>query len=551
MANPILDLLELSPDGIVTLGEKVSLLVDAEQFFEPDVTVAFRAFFTDDAGADKEITFRETLVAEPVQPTPPGATLKRSRIAWPANLGKGKNKDAERHSCTVIFTVNGVGVDGRRIVAKSLNKIIIRPILITKDPRLTRIMVHEFSKPKTNPDPADDDPFEFDPAPLQAHIDGMSPEQKKLLLNTKVAKPAGRLVVLITLYAKKPELRMRADFSGDTACARPNATFSVFHCQGPEKDVTLVCHTEHFLLNLNFGPCNTWLHAPQSGKPASEWLKKSNTTPPKFRIGSMLPQDMCDGVIWSRIFTADGADIMPGNTMHGVINTKGCWMLFRNYNWPADKLATFDRIFRKIHRVQKSDKPTIDALAAPDVGYDVRDRDPQGQRSTSFFKFIAFDRNSAYIWFFHDVVGIKYFADSWQFLPKIRFVNEFRTHGKIFASTFPRSKIDDAPKFNTPEEGTLAYHDNVQRRADDAEAARKLSPADRRNFKPFVVDDTLWGQNALGFKAADGFIPQRNGLFANLPKADAERFTWADLYVYKEDNVDIVRLTANYAEPGD
>jgi hypothetical protein len=532
MANTILDFLELSPDGVVVLKEQLSLLVDAEQFFEGDVTVTFRGFFTDDAGADQEITFSEALKAvnAPARGT---ANLKTSRIAWVANLGKGANPDAERHACTVIFTVSGVGVDGRRVTAQSGDKIIVRPIGITTDPRLTRIMVHEFSRAKAAPAAGDDDPFEFDPAPVQAYVDSLAPQQKKLLLNLKPAKPEGRLVVLITLCKQKP-LRMCADFGPGNGSAHPNATFSVFHCQGPDKDVTLVCHTEHFLLNLTNGRTNTWIHTAQKGKAASVWLKKSNPAPPEFKIGSMLPQGMCDGVIWSRVFTAGGQDIMLGNTMHGFINTIGCWMLFRNYNWPVDKAARFDRIYRKLLRIDNSGKSCIPELAKPENGYDAP-VDPTNTVSSSLAKFAAFDMNFAYHWFFHDVVGIKYISDRWRFALARR-VNDFRTHGKTFFNRFPLDKIDRSPQFNLPDEGTRAYHDSVQRQRDE---------------RGFVPDDTLWRTNALGFKASEGFLPQKNGIFANLTAADMARFTWADLYVYAEDDVDITKLTANYTEKED
>ena len=533
MAEPILDFLELSPDGVVTLGEKLSLLVEADQFFDPDVTVTFRAFFTDAAGADQEISFTESLKAVNAQPRTPGSTLKASRIDWVANLDKGKNKDAEGRSCTVIFTVTGAGQDGRRQIAQSADKIIIRPILITTDPRLTRIMIHEFARPKAAPPPGDDDPFEFDPAPMQAFLDSLAPQQKKLLLNLKVAKPEGRLVAFITICKQKP-LRMCADFGPGSGSAHPNATFSVFHCQGPEKDVTLVCHTEHFLVNLTNPRTNAWIHAPQKAKPAKEWLKKSNPAPPQFKLGSMLPQEMCDGVIWSRVFTAGGQDIMRGNTMHGIINTIGCWMLFRNYNWPVDKAVSFDRIYRKFLRIDNSGKTSKPELAKPENGYD-SPGDPAQGLSSSIAKFAAFDMNNAYLWFFHDVVGIKYMSRKWRFAID-RKVNDFRTHGKIFFNSFPLSKIDQAPKFNLPDESTFAYHDSVQRKRDDP---------------TFVPDDTLWRVNALGFKTSEGFLPQTAGIFADLRPAEVDRFTWADLYVYAEDDVDITRLSRNYTEPGD
>ena len=150
----------------------------------------------------------------------------------------------------------------------------------------------------------DPDPFEFDDAPLQAYIDRLSVQQKKLLLNRKVVS-GGRLVVFITVYRQKP-LRMCADFGPGRGSAHPNATFSVFHCTGVDGGATLVCHTEHFLVNLTNGPTNTWLHSPQRGKAAKDWLKKSNAAPPLFKIGAMFPQPFCDGVLWSRMFTAAG-----------------------------------------------------------------------------------------------------------------------------------------------------------------------------------------------------------------------------------------------------
>lgn len=537
MANAILDLFALSPDGVVAIGESLSLFVESDQAFEGPVTVTFRAFFSDTAGTDKEFTFSESLQAVPAAARTAGRT--GSSIKWLANLDKGNNKEAEGRDCTVIFTASGPGVDGRRVVAQSTDKIIVRPILITTDPRLTRIMVHEFSRSKAAPAAGDPDPFEFDPAALQAYVDALAPQQKKLLLNLAVAKPEGRLVVFITLYRQKP-LRMEADFGAGGGSVHPNATFSVFHCQGPDKGVTLVCHTEHFLMNLANGRTKTFIHAQQKGKPAREWLKRSNTAPPEFRIGSMLPQPMCDGVIWSRIFTASGQDIMLGNTMHGFINTIGCWMLFRNYNWPVDKAASFDQIYRKILRGSQRNKPAIDALARPENGYDVP-RDPADPLRASFAKFAGFDRNQAYVWFFHDVVGIKYFSDSWRFGGP-RMVHDFRTHGKIFFKSFPLERVGALPLFGLPDEGTFAYHDDVQRRRDDAKSG--ASPA-------FVPDNTLWRQNALGFKPAEGFLPQTGGIFANLTKADMDRFSWADLYLYAEDDVDITRLQNNYTEAGD
>ncbi len=548
MANAVIDVLQLSPDGIVVLQERLSLFVEAEQFFSPQVTVTFRAFFTDTGGTNRDFTFSESLVAVNAAPRTPGSTLKASRIAWVANLDKGKRKDAEGRACTVIFTVNGTDADGRRVVAQSSDKIIIRPILITQDPKLTRIMVHEFSRIKTPVDLNDNDPFQFDEAPLRAYLDSLSPQQKKMLLNRKVSAPGGRLVAFLTVYRQKP-LRMCADFGPGRGSAHPNASFSVFHCQGPDKDVTLICHTEHFLVNLTNGPTNQWLHSPQKGKAAKDWLKKSNPAAPEFKIGAMLPQTFCDGVLWSRIFTASGQDIMRGNTMHGMINTIGCWMLFRNFNWPVDKVVQFDRLYRKTFRPKFDYGALTTELARPENGYDAPD-DPANVVSSSLDKCMAFDRNSSYLWFFHDVVGVKYFSERWRF-GFSRFVTDFRVHGKIFSKTFPLSKKDASPRFGLSDEGTFAFHDSIQRQQADAAVAKTLDPAARKNLQPFVPGNSLFRKNALGFQTAEGFLPTSNGIFGNLTKAQVDRFTWTDLHVYAEDDVDITRVSTNYTEKGD
>jgi hypothetical protein len=536
MADPRPDFLPLAPDGVTVLKDKMLLYVEAEEFFIPSVRVNFKAFFTDSNGQSREITFQENLTAEPSKTRDPNSSKKACRIAWDVNLHG--DKEAMQNACTVIFTVHGEAESGRRLVALSQDKIIIRPILLTTDPKLTRIMYHEFSRPKASPPPGDEDPFEFNPHAVQAYINTLSPQQKKLLLNYKVNKPEGRLVVFVTLYAQKP-LRMCADYCDKgVKCARPNATFSVFHCLGPEKDPVLVCHTEHFLVNLFNPDTNAWVHGAQKGKPAREWLRKSNPQPPQFKIGSILPQAMCDGVIWSRIFTPEGRDIMPGNTMHGMINTIGCWMLFRNYNWPINKVEAFDHIYRHLGRaLGRSGKSRVIAALAKE-GYDAP-KDLDAGLSGSLSKFANFDRNFAYLWFFHEIVGIKYFSSQINYVVAGRDVNDFRPHSRTFSNNFHLNKVDAAPKFNLPDEEQFAYHDSVQRVKDDTKS---------KAVKKFVPDNTLWRQNVLGLQTAEGFLPQT---FGNMSKDQAERFTWADLYIYAEDNVDITKMKTNYSEPRD
>src|SRR5205823_6282988 len=118
----------------------------------------------------------------------------------------------------------------------------VMPIRVTRRPALTRIMRHEFSRP----DGADD--FEFDPGPAERFIAALSTEQRQFLINYDQERPTDRLVVFITVQPKNG-LRMPADFSPG-GLAMPYCAFTVFHCNPKTHEATLVCHTNHFLMNL-------------------------------------------------------------------------------------------------------------------------------------------------------------------------------------------------------------------------------------------------------------------------------------------------------------
>ena len=537
---------DLFEGGVTFIGEEVNLYVEAEEFFAPDVTVTFTGTHPGASGP-VTLTFIEKLTARPSTLRDPANAKgkKATRILWKVNVNKNPNfKDT-----TVIlkYTVSGKADTGSNMAAVVQERIVIGGIKITTDPKLTRIMVHEFAKPDGNT-------FVFDPAPLEAYLNTLTPEQKRTLFKHAISKPAGRLVVFITIYPKKENLRMNADYceahGAPRPPVRPNATFSVFHCFDPAKGgVVFVCHTEHFLLNLRNSlgtvkkdgtkkadPRDTWIwvHSKQDGKTPNEWLKKSNPRPIQHKIATEFPQGRNDGVLWSRVFTPKGQDIMMGNTMHGMINTVGCWMLFRNYNWPRPIHLQLDLIYRKLLRgsTAKNKEALIkDALAT--VGYDVRVK-PDSDTSNSMGKFSFFDQNFAYLWFFHEVVGVKYFSDRTTFF--FRDVNEIagvETHRKDFRKTFPIKQAGTAPTFGLPEEGTFAYHDPVHRRRTD------------KGFKP---DNSLWRDNAMGFRASQGFIPQGKER-SDLSAAEIESVSWADVYFYREDGVDVNKLTTlNYSE---
>ena len=390
---------DLFAGGITFIDEDVFLYVEAEDFFAPAVTVNFEGTHRNAQGQFFTVKFTEQLTAQHSTLRNPKIAKgkKATRVPWKVNVNKNPNfKDT-----TVIlkFTVLGKSDSGANMVAPTQDNIVIGAVQVTQDSKLTRIMLHEFAKPSGTT-------FVFDPAPLTRYLSSLTPQQKRTLFKHSIAKPSGRLVVFITIYPKK-DLRMTADYCeaapSPRRCVRPNATFSVFHCFDPQKGgATLVCHTEHFLpiLKNNLGlkrkdgtprkdPRDTWLwiHSRQDGKLPNDWLKKSNPRPIQHKIASELPQKRNDGVIWSRIFTPRGRDIMMGNTMHGMINTIGCWMLFRNYNWPDPIIKELDRVYRRVFRPNMSNLLALKDALTP-VGYDVRN--PTQQDSSSGGKFLEF-----------------------------------------------------------------------------------------------------------------------------------------------------------------
>jgi len=289
------------------------------------------------------------------------------------------------------------------------------------------------------------------------------------------------------------------------------------------------------------------------------YMQKSNEEPVLYKLGAHLPKPDPDsggsgghdGVIWSSAFRPDGKSIMPGNFIHGIVNTKGCWMLFRNYNWPKSVANGFDRVYHLWRRTD--DRPPRGRERGPEVfrGSPTTIRpleaitDPNGQKydfnnhpavppagqSSSFEKFIAFDKNFAHLWFYHEIVGIKYFSTTFFHTVKryvkdrsVRFINDRNPHGLIFENTFPLDDAKRPPPFNLPEEGTFAGYDPKDR-----------SIEDKRTFQP---DDSLWRDNALGFRTSAGFVGTLG--FEKQVRPDVlQTKSWADLFFYKEDDVDL------------
>ena len=507
---------EALPETVAVIGEKLFLLVKGAEPVSGPVTVSFQ-WKTDGPEIVTLDFWTENLVAEAADTAAnPGAV---AQIPWTVNLNGIFTMPKRPPSSIIFFSISGAAASGKPVRLDAANRLRIPGFSVTRNSRLRSIMIHEFVKA----DPAGN--FDFDEAPLQAVLDGLDVAQRKLLATHDPGPDGNRLVVFITLQ-KENTLRMHADTCQDFAQSiKPNATFSIFHCQGAGKEVSLVCHTRHFVFNM-INPTTLGLAtSPNNGQPPDKWLSRGNPKPPMFKIGAFAKANDpgtpngTDGVLWNRVFTPEGRNIMGGNTMHGMINTIGCWMLFRNFNWPKTFRGKpvedeFDRIYtREFRQATDRFKKAITSLVA--VGYD---GDPKEMGN----KFRFFDRNFAYTWLFRELMGVSYFSRK---RLGDRAANDRNTHGLVhqtdfdagFCERFIEANGDgDTPKF--------IYHDLDDRLAEEPS---------------FKIGNSLWVENALGFKAAKGFV---SDVDRNLKPAEVADLTWGDLYIYRADDLPAAKI---------
>lgn len=402
----------------------------------------------------------------------------------------------------VTFRVLGLTSGSERL------KVGASKIRLTDDPRLTRIMLHEFAREDGKGG------YEFEPARCENVIADLTPEQKRLL--TEYEPPGGkpRLVCFITLYGPSRRKLLGADF-----CSHPygswgnrvftNASFSAFRCAGKGKDVLLACHTDNMLVsplngstlnlikNLRQLPPKTELPAGVS-KLEKGGLDRRCPAPRRYLLTTGVPDGGNVDLPWSRVFTPDGTDVMPSNTIHGMINSHGCWMLFRNYNWPQAKFAEFERAFTVWRKegTYEALKGELDKIVP---GY-------------SPHKFAFIDRNYAYMWFFHELLGLRYWGESETWEPNDYEVHGFNVHPKIPASLnykpplYPDETLVDRLGYPTPE-----------------------------GKKPEEYADSLWGTNVFGDQPSRGFFRKRLGM---TPAQVLAETSWADLYFYAEPDED-------------
>lgn len=472
-------------ETIAVVGETVSLRFEADEHFAGSVDVSFSVLTLDGAPRDPgrrsafSTLFRRTIQAAPGPDAPSGR--KSSLLRWVVEL---PHRDLEERLCLIAFEASGRTARGRRLIVRSSNRLRVPGIAITQNPALHALMLHEFAQ-------RDGNSFLLDRQPLRDRLSNLTIQQRKLLATYETAAHRDRLVVFVTLEPGTHRPMFADNCSDVPTSVHANASFTVFACHGQGELVELVCHTNHFVINTINPDTGKLFRSWQASHSPDAWLSPANPNPPKFLCGSTI-SDKTDGVVWSRLFTTRGVDVMPGNSIHGILNTQGCWMLFRNYNWPV-------QIRTKLHRTYARWRAGSADLTneLPAVGHD----DP-----LSVDKFLYFDLNYAYNFFFRDLVGIEFFAGESQFY--FRYANLHNTHGLVFENSFDFANVL---------RDRFLYHDIVKRRESDPN---------------FAASDALFTNNVLGFRTCTGFIPAklwRQNISVNMVN---ER-SWSDFYFYK------------------
>lgn len=483
----------------------------------------------------------EPLEPKPGAPRPDSKHTKAVTFEWVAKVGLSTDPVLLPH--LVLFSVVTPGTGGLPPVIEASECLLLHAARLTEKPSLRRLMWHEHCKPLATPGGTPKRFSEFDETrPLEV-LKGLTPSQRALLHGYPVkkgpdGKPIPRFVTFMTLQDKSRWKPHGADFcqaAKGQAQVFSNMSMSVYRCAGPEEDVILAGHFDQCV--INFMNPKTQGHFRQLG--AALDPNKADKAP-RHAMGVATPHGDAHDVQWYRIFsvgTKGGAtDIMSGNYCHCSINTVGCWMLFRNYNWPRASYGEFVKVFKDIWRVVKDDaertKQATDALAK--LGYD--------KGNFSLGKFSYFDDNPAHIWFAHDILGIKYFRASTQpndFEPGG--LGDTSNGGKPFPS-FPGKAgyggPDQVADLFDPYKALQDWNlDRFVEPGDVEELTRDKrgetlghNDMDTSSFKADAWDQ-VWTINAFGDRVCKGYAPF---VGPTLTPQQVEERTWCDLYFFTE-----------------
>lgn len=315
----------------------------------------------------------------------------------------------------------------------SANELRVPGFAVTTRPELQEIMLHEFcAQTSINAGLQD---WSFWPEPLRRFLRTLTPQQRKWLSKYDEKK----LVVFISMRGVREDHPMYADNSPKKGAKRmqilANADFSLFRCSKRGHQVVLEVHTEYFCVNTNNGDTlgidtphfidNAYPSMDPNGR--SPWRLLLTAHPHEYCIyfGALTDSRSYSVTVQEKdkqghpVLDPDGKpktvtttvgpqqSIMTGNFIHGGINTVGCWMLFRNYNWPWNRRAEFLSIYVNDFRPLDPWEPIVKRKLRS-LGYDVMGE--ADDWSSSSRKFVAYDQNYAYAFFCNRVLGVDFYS---------------------------------------------------------------------------------------------------------------------------------------------
>jgi len=303
--------------------------------------------------------------------------------------------------------------------------------------------------------------------------------------------------------------------SGPRKSVVSNADFSVFSCQKKGHKVFLDLHTEYFCFNVNNTASGA--NTPKFLNAIYNSLPPTNKHPRKLWLTAEAHEHVIYMTVRNGHYAFDeegtkievGDSVMGGNYIHGIINTAGCWMLLRNYNWPACKRDDFLSIY--IHDWRDGGATEDEMVAKLSVRQYNRASDDL-QRSSSFRKWLRWDKNYAYNFFFNRLVGVDFFAKvevDMNYSPNLH-----NTHGQV---QNPNSFADDEKSFekafsNPPEAEEKKIH----------------------HKKSANVDNSMWRDTSV----------------RGAPTAHGWGKVFADCYIFNPDNRSLTELKGDpYVPP--
>jgi hypothetical protein len=429
---------------------------------------------------------------------------------------------------------------------KAANEFRIPGIAVTADPEMREIMLHEFNE-ETHPGLKD---WRFKRKPLEDFIKTLTVEQRKNLCRVRGIDDSNcrDMVVFITLRGTRTTHPMYSDNTPALGKVRwqvyANADFSLFRRGPVGHRITLECHTEYFCVNNNNLDKKYGVETKAFLQAAHNYNKMDPNHPNPWRLLLTAEQhEYCiyfwvlndfknydcrvDGKVTATV--RPGETIMVGNNIHGGINTKGCWMLFRNYNWPIVCRDRFLNIYLNDLREKGRDGNDSQLLAKLEkLGYD--EKNDNFVRSSSYFKFVGYDRNHAYTYFCRYVLGVKFYSSG-------GFTNLYQTHGH----TKDETKLSDfpplptvPPKFET-EEKSFNKDNRYVKHIESTHAAHRWPEA---FVNQHISDDSQWDStNHFGdatpgsWDTETGRQDPQNPKTAVQLKAIKDK-AWAECYVF-------------------